>query len=330
MGVTVTGATRNIDSSKRGPYLRPGAGTEPSVPGCGGSGSEASCERVVAGQEPIRDGDLTPSGHAELLPEHVAMRLRRPRRDAQPLPDLVVRETLCDQLDDLALPIGDLHLPLVQYLCHVADANNGPAGCTLAERRIRAEYVQAAVMAKLTYTAISSLDGFVADKDGKFDWAEPDEEVHTFINDLERPAGTHLYGRRLYEVLTAWETIDQDRDQPAYILDFARIWRAADKVVYSRTLETVSSARTRIEREFDSDAVRELKATSARNLIIGGPELAAEAISAGLVDECHLFLAPVVVGDGKRALPNVRVDLELLDERRFARGFVYLRCGMRS
>ena len=327
---TVTGAAGNIDSSKEGPYLRPGAGTEPSVPGCGGSGSEASCERVVAGQEPIRDGDLTPSGHAELLPEHVAMRLRRPRRDAQPLPDLVVRETLCDQLDDLALPIGDLQFPLVQYLCHVADANNGSAACTLAERRIRVEYARLVAMARLIYTAICSLDGFVADNDGKFDWAEPDAEVHTFINDLERSAGTHLYGRRLYEVLVAWETIDEDRDQAPYILDFAKIWQAADKIVYSRTLETVSSARTRIERDFDPDAVRELKATSERDLIIGGPELAAEAIRAGLVDEYHLFLAPVVVGDGKRALPEARVDLELLDERRFAGGFVHLRYRRRS
>ena len=186
-------------------------------------------------------------------------------------------------------------------------------------------------MAKLTYGAISSLDGFVADNDGKFDWAEPDAEVHAFVNDLERLAGTHLYGRRLYEVLVAWETIDKDRDQPPVILDFAKIWQAADKIVYSRTLETVSSARTRIEREFDPDGVRELKATSERDLLIGGPELAGEAIRAGLVDEYHLLLAPVLVGGGKRALPDgVRVDLELLDERRFASGFIYLGYGKRS
>jgi dihydrofolate reductase len=186
-------------------------------------------------------------------------------------------------------------------------------------------------MAKLTYTAISSLDGFVADTDGKFDWAEPDAEVHAFVNDLERPAGTHLYGRRLYEVLVAWETIDKDRDQPPFILDFAQIWQAADKIVYSRTLESVSSARTRIEHEFDPDSVRELKATSERGLIIGGPQLAGEAIRAGLVDEYHVFLAPVLVGGGKRALPDgVRVDLELLGERRFAIGFIYLRYGKRS
>jgi dihydrofolate reductase len=186
-------------------------------------------------------------------------------------------------------------------------------------------------MAKLTYTAISSLDGFVADADGKFDWAEPDAEVHAFVNDLERPAGTHLYGRRLYEVLVAWETIDKDRDQPPVILDFAKIWQEADKIVYSRTLESASSARTRIEREFDPDTVRELKATSERDLLIGCPELAGDAIRAGLVDEYHLFLAPVLVGGGKRALPEgVRVDLELLDERRFASGFIYLRYGKRT
>ena len=183
-------------------------------------------------------------------------------------------------------------------------------------------------MAKLIYPTISSLDGYVADENGKFEWAKPDEEVHTFVNDLERPAGIHLYGRRLYEVLVAWETVDTDSDQPPFILDFAQIWQAADKIVYSRTLETVSSAKTRIERKFDPEAVRELKATSERDLLIGGPELAAEAIRAGLVDEYHLVVAPVVVGGGKRALPDgVRVDLELLDERRFASGFVYLRYG---
>jgi dihydrofolate reductase len=259
------------------------------------------------------------------------MRLRRPRRDAQSLPDLVVRETLCDQLDDLALPIGDLQLPLVQYLCHAADANNGPAGCTLAERRIRPEYARLVGMARLIYTALCSLDGFVADADGNFGWAKPDEEVHAFVNDLERPFGTHLYGRRLYEVLVAWETMDQRPDQPQVILDFARIWQAADKIVYSRTLEKVSSARTRIEREFDPDAVRELKTTAERDLLIGGPELAGEAIRAGLVDEYQLFLAPAIVGRGKRVLSDdVRLDLELLDERRFASGFVYLSYRKRS
>jgi dihydrofolate reductase len=186
-------------------------------------------------------------------------------------------------------------------------------------------------MAKLIYATISSLDGYVADENGMFDWAKPDAEVHAFVNDLERPAGTHLYGRRLYEVLVAWETMDEHPDQPEFILDFAEIWQAADKIVYSRTLQTVSSAKTRIEREFDPEAVRELKATSGRDLLIGGPELAAEAIRVRLVDEFHLFLAPVLVGGGKRALPDgVRVDLELLDERRFASGFVYLRYGTSS
>jgi len=185
-------------------------------------------------------------------------------------------------------------------------------------------------MAKLIYPAIASLDGYVAAGDGTFDWAEPDEEVHTLFNDLERPVGTHLYGRRLYEVLVYWETIDERSGQPPYILDFAKIWQAADKIVYSRTLETVSSARTRIEGDFDADAVGELKAASKRDLLIGGPELASEAIRARLVDEYHLVLAPVVVGGGTRALPDgIGIELELLDERRFASGFVYLAYGAR-
>jgi dihydrofolate reductase len=178
-------------------------------------------------------------------------------------------------------------------------------------------------MAKLIYTALTSLDGYVADEDGNFDWAEPDEEVHTFVNDLERPVGTHLYGRRMYEVLVAWETIT---DQTPHIRDFAEIWRAADKVVYSRTLEAPSSARTRIERDFDPEAVRQMKAAAGRDLAVGGPELAAHAFKAGLVDECHLFLAPIVVGGGSQAFPDkLRVRLELLDERRFGTGTVFLR-----
>jgi dihydrofolate reductase len=180
-------------------------------------------------------------------------------------------------------------------------------------------------MAELIYSALASLDGYVADEDGKFDWAEPDEEVHTFVNDLSRPIGTYLLGRRMYEVLVAWETIDLS-DEPPVIRDFAEIWRAADKIVYSRTLETVSSARTRIERDFDPDAIRQLKAAADRDLAVGGPELAAQAFEAGLVDECHLFLSPVVVGGGKQSLPdNVRLQLELLDERRFGNGTVFLR-----
>jgi dihydrofolate reductase len=178
-------------------------------------------------------------------------------------------------------------------------------------------------MAKLIYAALTSLDGYVADEDGNFDWAEPDEEVHTFVNDLERPVGTHLYGRRMYEVLVAWETVT---DQTPHMRDFAEIWRAADKIVYSRTLEAPSSARTRIERDFDPEAVRQLKAAAGRDLAVGGPELAAHAFKAGLVDECHLFLAPIVVGGGTQAFPDkVRVPLELLDERRFGNGTVFLR-----
>jgi dihydrofolate reductase len=181
-------------------------------------------------------------------------------------------------------------------------------------------------MASLIYSAITSLDGYVADQNGNFDWGEPDEEVHTFVNDLERPVGTYLYGRRMYEVMLAWETMDSLADQPLFILDFAEIWRAADKIVYSKTLETVSTARTRIERDFAPDAVRDLKATAERDILVGGPDLAAQAIRAELVDEFHLFLAPVVVGSGKRFLPdNARVKLELLDERRFGNGMVHLR-----
>jgi dihydrofolate reductase len=180
-------------------------------------------------------------------------------------------------------------------------------------------------MAKLTYTAIASLDGYVADAEGRFDWSMPDEEVHAFVNDLERAAGTHLYGRRLYEVLVAWETMDTGPDQDPVARDFAQIWRAADKVVYSRTLDAVASARTRIEREFDPEAVRRMKAEAERDLVIGGPELAGQAIRAGLVDECHLLLSPIVVGGGRPALPaDVRWRLELVDERRFDNGVVHL------
>jgi dihydrofolate reductase len=179
-------------------------------------------------------------------------------------------------------------------------------------------------MGKLMYSAITSLDGYVADEDGNFDWAEPDEEVHTFVNDLERPVGTYLLGRRMYEVMLYWETIAL-AEQPPYSRDFAEIWQAADKIVYSKTLASVSSARTRIEREFDPQAVRQLKASARRDLSVGGPELAAQAFKAGLVDECHLFLAPIVVGGGKQALPDkVRLKLELLDERRFGNGVVHL------
>jgi dihydrofolate reductase len=180
-------------------------------------------------------------------------------------------------------------------------------------------------MARLIYSAISSLDGYVADEDGNFDWAAPDEEVHAFINDLTRPFGTYLYGRRLYETMVGWETDPTLAEHSPEMEDFARIWQAADKIVYSRTLEAASTARTRIESYFDPEAVRRMKTEAERDLIVGGAELAAQAFEAGLVDECHLFVAPVVVGGGKRSLPdNVFLELELLDERRFSSGMVYL------
>ena len=180
-------------------------------------------------------------------------------------------------------------------------------------------------MAKLIYSAITSLDGYVADEDGNFDWAAPDEEVHSFVNDLERPIGTHLYGRRMYEVMGFWETAHTLAEQSPLMQDYAAIWQAAEKIVYSKTLETVSTARTRIEREFDPEAVRQLKASAGRDISVGGPDLAAQAIKAGLVDEFHLFFSPIVVGGGKQSLPDdVRVKLELLDERRFGNGVVYL------
>ena len=181
-------------------------------------------------------------------------------------------------------------------------------------------------MAKLIYAAIASLDGYVEDEHGKFDWAAPDDEVHAFVNDLERGVGTYLYGRRMYETMASWETVSTGPDQPAVSGAFAEIWQAADKIVYSRTLETVSSGKTRIEREFEPAAIRRLVETSDADLTVGGAELAGEAMRAGLVDECQLLLSPIIVGGGKRALPErVLARLELLDERRFAGGVVHLR-----
>ena len=185
-------------------------------------------------------------------------------------------------------------------------------------------------MARLIYSAIASLDGYVEDKQGEFDWAAPDDQVHAFVNDLERPIGTYLYGRRMYETMVFWETVSTSADQDAVTRDFAEIWRAAEKIVYSRTLQAPSSERTRIEREFDPAAIRRLKESSARDTTVGGAELAGEAMAAGLVDECHLFLVPVVVGGGKRALPDdVRAQLELLDERCFRSGVVHLHYRLR-
>jgi dihydrofolate reductase len=178
-------------------------------------------------------------------------------------------------------------------------------------------------MAKLIYSAITSLDGYVEDASGSFDWAAPDEKVHAFVNDLERPVGTYLYGRRMYETMVYWEAAPPG--QASVTEDFAEIWQAADKIVFSKTLEAASSARTRIERDFDPEAVRELKATAERDLTVGGSDLAAQALEAGLVDELHLFLNPVVIGAGKHALrADLRLNLELLDERRFESGVVHL------
>jgi dihydrofolate reductase len=180
-------------------------------------------------------------------------------------------------------------------------------------------------MANLIYTAITSLDGYVVDADGNFNWAAPDEEVHAFVNDLERRIGTHLYGRRLYEVMVYWETAHLLDGSPAVEQDYARVWQSANKIIYSSTLESVSSARTTIERTFDPEAIRRLKETEDRDLSVGGAGLAASAIQAGLVDEWHQFVNPVIVGGGTSFLPDdVRVDLELLDEHRFASGVMHL------
>ena len=186
-------------------------------------------------------------------------------------------------------------------------------------------------MAKLIYSAIASLDGYVADEDGDFGWAAPDEEVHAFINDLYRTISTYLYGRRMYEMMVGWETDPTLAEQSPLMRDFAEIWQAPDKVVYSRTLEAVSTSKTRIERDFDPEAVRQWKASAGQDLIVGGPDLAARAFGAGLVDECHLFVAPVVVGGGKRSLPEgLRLELELMSERRFGSGVVYLHYRTRT
>jgi dihydrofolate reductase len=181
-------------------------------------------------------------------------------------------------------------------------------------------------MADLLYTVIASLDGFVADENGSFDWAAPDEEVHAFVNDLERDIGTYLLGRRMYEVMRFWDTSEAIDDQPPVMHDFAAIWRAADKVVFSSTLTEVSTGRTQLERDFDSKRVRAMKRTADRDLSIGGPTLAASAIRDGLVDEYRCFVVPVVVGVGIQALPaGVRRDFQLIELRRFESGFVYLR-----
>jgi dihydrofolate reductase len=186
-------------------------------------------------------------------------------------------------------------------------------------------------MGKLIYSMTTSLDGFVSDPDGNFGWGGPEEEVHKFINEKFRSIGTNLYGRRMYETMVYWETAHTVPDQPPFILEYARIWQAADKIVYSTTLDEVTSARTRLERTFDPDAVRKLKAESDLDITVEGPRLAAHAIRAGLVDEYQLFVGPAIVGGGNPFFPDgVRVDLELWDERRFSNGVVYLRYGVKD
>lgn len=185
-------------------------------------------------------------------------------------------------------------------------------------------------MGKLIYFSIASLDGYLNDRDGNFDWAEPDPEVHGFVNELERDPGTYLYGRRMYETMIGWETMPELAAQSPLMAEFAEIWQSADKVVYSTTLAEVSTSRTRIERTFDPDAVRELKDSTSKELSVAGAGLASSALRAGLVDECRMFVVPVLVGGGTPIFPDdLRLDLELLDERRFAGGTVYLRyrCG---
>jgi|SRR5687767_3771476 len=186
-------------------------------------------------------------------------------------------------------------------------------------------------MGRLIYSAIMSLDGFIEDSDGRFDWAMPDEEEHAFINDLTRPVGTYLYGRRMYEMMVGWETGAAAEDPAPVMRDFAQIWQAADKVVFSRTLADVSTRKTRLEREFLPESIQRMKASAEGDLAVGGANLAESAFRAGLVDECQMFVAPALVGAGKRALPeDVRLDLELLAERRFGNGAVYLRYAVRQ
>jgi dihydrofolate reductase len=180
-------------------------------------------------------------------------------------------------------------------------------------------------VSKLIYSMIASLDGYVADAAGKFDWAEPDEQVHAYANELQRTVGTNLYGRRMYEVMSAWETLGAHGDEPAYIEEFGELWRASDKVVYSTTLGSMNAARTRLERAFEPDAVLRMKDELVGDIAIGGPTLAASAIAAGLVDAYQLFVVPVVVGGGLRCLPEgIRLDLQLVDQRRFDNGTVYM------
>ena len=179
-------------------------------------------------------------------------------------------------------------------------------------------------MAKLAYGINMTLDGYMEDREGNFDWSEPDEEVHSFINDVYRATGTFLFGRRMYETMAVWDTDPELATANEYMADFARIYQAADKIVYSTTLDAPWTERTRLERGFDADAVRELKSSSSRDLAIGGPTIAADAFRAGLVDELNLFVGPAAVGGGKPALPDFRLNLSLTDEKRFTNGTVFL------
>ena len=186
-------------------------------------------------------------------------------------------------------------------------------------------------MARLIYTTNTSLDGYIEDMDGKFDWTAPDEEYFRFITNLIRADGTHLYGRRMYETMMLWETDPNLAGQSPLTREFAQVWQAADKIVYSRTLEAVSTRKTQIERNFDPEAIRRLKESVEQDIHIGGAELAGQALRSGLIDECHLFIIPIIVGGGKPALPdNVRLELELLDERRFSNSMVFLRYRVRQ
>jgi dihydrofolate reductase len=181
-------------------------------------------------------------------------------------------------------------------------------------------------MGNLIYFAITSLDGYIEDDSGTFDWAVPDDEVHTFINNQMRSVSTYLYGRRMYETMAAWETVTSAPGLSPPMHEFAEIWRAADKVVYSTTLEDVRTARTRLESNLDRAHIRQMVAEATTDITIAGPELAAHAFRAGLIDECQLLIAPVAIGGGKRCFPTeLRVDLRLVDERRFGNGMTFLR-----
>ncbi len=181
-------------------------------------------------------------------------------------------------------------------------------------------------MAQLIYSAMTSLDGYMEDRHGKFDWAAPDEEIHAYINNLEREFGIYLYGRRMYETMMGWETDPGFAATSPTMRDYAEIWQAAEKIVYSKTLQAASTRKTRIERDFDLEAIKKLKSAAESDITIGGPDLAAHAFKAGLIDECRLFIVPIIVGGGKKSLPDdIRLELKLVEECRFGNGMVYLR-----